>query len=120
MTDNPNIHAEATDLLDSTMSVLEGDISGMTPQTGKGIIDQWIEQLRHADNTAELADLLEQLKNQLEGGQPDPQELSNLLQTMSEQAREIGTMLGAEGDLATRIEGLSAALRTASGEFGKK
>jgi|GEM_PF-1420182 len=120
MTENPNIHAESTDLLDSTMSVLEGDISGMTPQTGKGIIDQWVEQLRHAGNTAELANLLEQLKNQLEGGKPDPQELANLLKTMSEQAREIGTTLGAEGDMATRIEGLSAALRTASGEFGKK
>ncbi|KAB7728640.1 hypothetical protein F5984_17525 [Rudanella paleaurantiibacter] len=119
MNPEKDIHAKTTDLLDQTMDLLEGNVAEMTPQNGKGIIDQWIEQLRHSENTTGLAGSLEQLKNGLEGTGPDPAELSQLLQTMSEQARQLGVTLGPEGDLSVRIEGLAAALRTAAGQFGQ-
>lgn len=110
-------HEQSTDLLDTTMQTLEGDLTTATPQSGKGIIDQWINALREGENTNEIANTLDQLKTQLDSGQPNAGELQQLLLTLAEQTRLIGTELGAEGDLAPRLEALSAALRNAGGQL---
>ncbi|GAB3542482.1 hypothetical protein [Spirosoma fluminis] len=111
-------HAKSTDLLDSTMSVLEGDISTETPQTGTGIIDQWLEQLRRSDNTTEIIDSLERVKTQLKSDQINAKELSGLLETLATQTTEFSTLMGSEGDIPYRLEGLASSLRSLAGQLG--
>ena len=110
-------HERSTDLLDATMSTLEGDIANATPQSGTGIIDEWLEQLRKADNTADIADSLEQVKNQLKSGQINESELAQLLTDLSTKTQDLSTQLGPEGDVATRLVALSSALQTAAGQL---
>jgi hypothetical protein len=111
-------HEKSTDLLDSTMSVLEGDISTETPQNGTGIIDQWLEQLRRSDNTTEITNTLEQVKTQLKSDQINAKELSGLLETLATQTTEFSTLMGSEGDIAYRLDGLSSSLRSLAGQLG--
>lgn len=113
-------HEESTDLLDSTMDVLETDVTNETPQTGTGIIDQWLEQLRQAENARDIADTLERVKTQLRSDQINAGELSGLLETLATQTTEFSTRMGSEGDIAPRLEGLSSALRSLAGQIGNK
>lgn len=110
-------HEKATDLLDSTMDVLKADLTNATPQNGTGVIDQWLVQLRQAENATQITDTLERVKTQLKSGQINAGELSSLLETLATQTAEFSTNLGSEGDMATRLEGLSAALRSMAGEL---
>ncbi|RYC68944.1 MULTISPECIES: hypothetical protein [Spirosoma] len=113
-------HEESTDLLDSTMGVLEADVTNETPQSGTGVIDQWLEQLRQTDNATEIADTLERVKTQLKSDQINTSELSGLLQTLATQTTEFSTLMGSEGDIAPRLEGLSSALRSLAGQIGNE
>lgn len=110
-------HEQSTDLLDATMSVLEENGTNSTPQSGTGIIDQWLVQLRPAENATEIADLLERVKTQLKSDQIDAAELSQLLETLATQTTEFSTLMGSEGDIAPRLEGLSSALRSLAGQL---
>ncbi len=109
--------SKASDLLDTTMLTLEGDLTRLIPQNGKGIIDEWLTTLGQASNTKELATSLEQLKTQVESGQPNLGEVQQLLLTMADQTRTLAPAVGPEGELPTRLEALSAALRSASGQL---
>lgn len=102
------------------MEVLETDVSTETPQTGSGIIDQWLEQLRQADNAQDIADTLERVKTQLRSDQINNSELSELLTQLSTQTAEFSTLMGSEGDIAPRLEGLSSALRSLAGQIGNR
>ncbi|AQG81045.1 hypothetical protein [Spirosoma montaniterrae] len=113
-------HEESTELLDATMGVLEADITNETPQSGTGVIDQWIQQLSQADNTKDLTDTLERLKTHLKSEQTNSSELSQLLETLSTQTAEFSTRMGSEGDIAPRLEGLSSALRSMAGQISNK
>ena len=111
-------HEEATDLLDNTMVTLTADVSDLTPQSGKGMIDKWISTLTGPENTKDIVTLLEQLKTQLEAGQPNAGEVQKVLVDLANQTREMSVMAGPEGDIATRLEALAAALQTAGGQIG--
>lgn len=110
-------HEESTDLLDSTMNVVSGDLTNVTPQSGTGVIDEWLVELRKAENASELTDTLEQIKSELETGQINAQELSQLFDTLATQTLEFSTRMGSEGDIAPRLEGLSSALRSLAGQM---
>lgn len=110
-------HEESTDLLDSTMAILEGDKPVETPQSGLGILDQWLQQLHQADNATDITTSLEQVKTQLKSDQINGNELGQLLDTLATQTAEFSTLMGAEGDISSRLEGLSAALRTLAGQL---
>jgi hypothetical protein len=110
-------HEESTDLLDSTMNVVSGDLTNSTPQSGTGVIDEWLVELRKAENASELTDTLEQIKTELESGQVNAQELSQLFDTLATQTLEFSTRMGSEGDIAPRLEGLSSALRSLAGQM---
>ncbi|WP_420147799.1 hypothetical protein [Spirosoma sp.] len=109
-------HEKSTELLDSTMTVLEGDLTNETPQSGKGVIDQWLAQLRQAENATDITNTLEQVKTQLESDQINGGELSDLLNTLATQTVEFSTRMGSEGDIAPRLEGLASALRSLAGQ----
>ena len=110
-------HEESTTLLDSTMDVLEGDLTSTTPQSGKGIIDQWLTQLRQAENATDITDTLEQVKTQIESDQINTDELIQLLDTLATQTAEFSAMMGSEGDIAPRLEGLASALKSLAGQL---
>lgn len=99
------------------MAVLQADIPTLTPQTGKGVLDEWIAMIGSGENTTELVTSLESLKTQLESN-PDPKAMEEALMNLATQTREFGTTLGAEGDISTRLEALSSALRTLAGQLG--
>ena len=111
-------HEQSTDLLDATMAVLEENGPDSTPQSGTGIIDQWLVQLRPADNATEITDLLERVKSQLKSDQINADELSELLSTLATKITEFSTLMGSEGDMATRLEALASALRSMAGQLG--
>ncbi|GAB3895691.1 hypothetical protein [Spirosoma agri] len=113
-------HEKSTDLLDSTMDVLGADSTTSTPQSGTGLIDEWLEELRKAENATEITATLEQVKTQLESGQVNATELSQLFDTLATQTAEFSTLMGSEGDIAPRLEGLSSALRSLSGQLGNQ
>ena len=99
------------------MGILEGDTTNETPQSGSGVIDQWLEQLRQGENTTEITNTLEQVKTQLISDQINAQELGNLLTTLATQTAEFSALMGPEGDLAYRLEGLSSSLKTLAGQL---
>ncbi|GAB3641636.1 hypothetical protein [Spirosoma arcticum] len=111
-------HEQSTELLDATMVVLEGDTTNITPQSGTGIIDQWLVELRQVENATEITDLLERVKTQLKSDQIDVAELSQLLETLATQTTEFSTLMGSEGDIAPRLEAVSSTLRSLAGQLG--
>lgn len=111
-------HEQSTELLDATMTVLEDDGVGSTPQSGTGIIDQWLVQLRPVENATELVNLLERVKTQLRSDQLDATELSQLMETLATQTTEFSTLMGSEGDIAPRLEAVASALRSMAGQLG--
>lgn len=111
---------ECSTLLDSTMDVLGSDLTSKTPQNGTGVLDQWLTELHKAENAKAISSSLEQLKTQLESDQINTAELVQLLETLATQTAEFSTMVGSEGDMAPRLEGLSAALRSLAGEVGNE
>lgn len=110
-------HEEATDLLDTTMVTLTTEVTDLTPQSGKGVIDQWINTLNGSENTKEIVDLLQQLKTQLESGTPNPGEMQQILLDLSNHTHEMSVKVGPEGDIATRLEVLGAALQNVAGQL---
>lgn len=113
-------HEEASTLLDSTMTVVEGDPASTTPQSGTGLIDQWLVELNKAENAKDIAASLEQLKTQLKSDQINTGELIALLEILATQTTEFSTMMGPEGDMGTRLEALSSGLRTLAGQIGNQ
>lgn len=110
-------HEETSDLLDQTMETLKPGVMEMTPQNGKGVLDQWIATLGDAENTRELTDLLQQLKTQLVTGDPNPGEMQQILTDLSTSTHEMSVTVGPEGDMATRLEALASTLQITAGQF---
>ena len=110
-------HEKSTDLIDNTMAILQADPSALTPQTGKGLLDEWITAIGASESTTDVVASLESLKTQLESG-PEPGAVDEILHEMAVQTQELGTTLGAEGDMSTRLEALALALRTLGGQLG--
>jgi hypothetical protein len=113
-------HEESTTLLDSTMEVLEGDLASATPQSGTGIIDQWINELNQSENAKDIAATLEQVKTQLKSDQINTTELVSLLDGLATQITEFSALMGPEGDISSRLEGLASALKSLSGQIGNQ
>ena len=112
-------HEDSTTLLDSTMSLLEGEHPDTDSQTSTSVIDSWLAELHKAENATDIASTLEQVKTQLTGQAANPNELNDLLNTLATQTAEFSTMMGSEGDMATRLEALASALRSLAGQAGQ-
>ena len=109
-------------MLDETMVVLTGDLTSSTamPQSGTSVIESWLTQLKAGENTDELVAGLENLKAELATEKPDSGKLSGVMYKLAEHTRLMGTETGSEGEISTRLEALSAALRTAAGALGNQ
>ena len=110
---------QSATLLDTTMDVLRTDVPTLTPQTGKGILDNWLNAVRQADNAHDLVDAMEELKTLLEAG-TDPASIETALGKLADQTRLMSSTVGAEGELAPRLEALSSALRSLAGQLGNR
>ncbi|WP_020594669.1 hypothetical protein [Spirosoma panaciterrae] len=109
-------HEDASELLDSTMTVLDSEPGSTSPQDGANIIDQWLTQLHQAENAGPIAQTLEQVKEQLLKDSINSDELCQVLNTLATQTSEFSTRMGSEGDMATRLEALSAGLKLLAGQ----
>ena len=94
-------------------------MTNSTPQSGLGVIDRWLAQLRKVENATELVNTLEQVKTQLESDEITTDELSQLLNTLATQTAEFSTLMGSEGDIAPRLEGVASALRSLAGQVNQ-
>ena len=101
------------------MTVLEIDPTKVAPENGISVINDWLVPLRQADNATDVVNLLEQLKNQLQSNLNNPGSINQLLTKLSTQTTEFSTMMGAEGDVSTRLEALAAALQSLAGQAGQ-
>ena len=110
-------HEEATDLLDTTMVTLTTEVTDLTPQSGKGVIDKWISTLSESENTTEIVELLQQLKTELESGAQNHGEVQQILLDMATHTHEMSVKVGPEGDITTRLEVLAAALQNVAGQL---
>lgn len=113
-------HEESTTLLDLTMDVLEGELAGTTPQSGLGVIDRWLNQLNKTENATDIAKTLEEVKTNLTNDQINSAALSQLLNTLATQTIEFSTLMGSEGDIAPRLDGLASALKSLAGQLGNQ
>lgn len=109
-------HEESTDLLDATMDVLEGELANATPQSGLPVIDQWLEQLHKVENATDITSTLEQVKTQLISDPINSGELNQLLNMLATQTIEFSALMGSEGDIAPRLDGLASALKSLAGQ----
>lgn len=110
-------HEEASTLLDATMGTLHADITNETPQSGSGILDQWLDQLRETANADALINAMEQVKTRLESDQFRSSELAELLNKLSEHTSEFSANMGSDGDMAIRLESVASALRELAGQM---
>jgi len=102
------------------MDVLDSDPGNLTPESGTSVIDQWLVQLSKGENTKDITSTLEQVKAQAEATPVNTDELAKLLESLATQTGEFSTMMGAEGDMATRLEALSAAIRSLAGQLSNQ
>ena len=102
-------------MLDSTMAVLETDPNQVVPENGVSVINNWLAELRQAENATDIVNTLEQLKNQLESNLSANTNIDPVLTKLATQTSEFSTFMGAEGDVATRLEALAAALQLLMG-----
>ncbi|GAB4033912.1 hypothetical protein [Spirosoma gilvum] len=110
-------HEDASELLDSTMAILEGEPGSASTQDGTNVIDQWLTQLHQAENAGPIAQTLEEVKAHLLMESVNSDELCQLLNTLATQTSEFSTMMGSEGDMATRLEALSSGLKLLAGQM---
>ena len=105
-------------LLDTTMVTLTTDIAELTPQSGKGVIDQWISLLGQSEQANEVTELLQLLKTQLVGGGTNPGAIRELLLDLANHAE--ATMTGPDigNDVQLRLTALTSALQTVAAKLG--
>lgn len=106
---------KVSELLDSTMAVLETDPTQVVPENGVSVINDWLAELRQAENATDIVNTLETLKNQLESNLSENNSVDPVLTKLATQTSEFSTFMGAEGDVSTRLEALSAALQSLVG-----
>lgn len=97
--------SNASALTDQTVQALSGNPGSVSPTDGASLIDKWISSL----GSSPIAGDLSSLKNALQSGSPDKQEISSLLMSLSEQTAAAGS--GDQG-----LQQLASALES----FGKQ
>ncbi len=110
---------QSATMLDTTMDVLQTSVPTLTPLSGKGILDHWLDAIKQADNTHDLVDSMEELKTLLEANS-DPKSMETVLGKLADQTRLMSSTVGAEGELAPRLVALSSALRALAGQLGNQ
>jgi hypothetical protein len=115
MTDSTESHADISALLEETMLVLTPQDQPLSTRTGADSLSNWIDLLAGVENADDVRTSLKALRDQLQS--PHPAGLPDLLTDLADKTRVLGAELGPEGDMASRLEALSGALRTVAGSL---
>jgi hypothetical protein len=107
--------------LDNTSASLEAGITSLAPSTAVGIIDTWYGTLKNAerDDLHAIANLLAELKDELQADSLDGPTIGNLMLRLGEQT----TAAAADADdarLSPKLEHLGALLTRGGSALGAK
>jgi hypothetical protein len=107
----------AANLVTTTVNAFNGDATSISPFDGISLINSWIAALKDSDqNTESVAGGLNELKTELQSGNPDGARIQQLLSYMVSQAREVAS--SAENDVKTKLNPLIEALQGFSQQLG--
>jgi len=107
----------AANLVTTTVNAFNGDATSVSPVDGISLIDSWIAALKNSDqDTESVAGGLNELKTELQSGNPNGNRIQELLGYMVSQAREVAS--SAETDVSTKLNPLIEALQGFSQQLG--
>ena len=98
--------SNASALTDQTVQALSGNPASVSPTDGTSLIDSWISSLGNSP----IADDLSSLKTALQSSNPDSQEISSLLMSLSQQTAEAASQVG--GGAQGSLQQLASALES--------
>jgi hypothetical protein len=108
---------EFTDLLDSTMAVLNPESVPTETAAGNDVLTKWIDVLREGINTTDLTQSLETLRATISAPNATPADLEPVLQDLAHQVTTLSANVGSEGDMVTRLQALASALQDLAGKL---
>lgn len=102
---------QATGLIDSTVQTFNGDVSSVSTVDGISLIDNWVTALRSDNSDAQLvASTLNELKQELQNGNPDTDRIKTILDDLATQTEEAARTAEDE-NLTQRLDNLAQGLR---------
>ena len=114
-----------TALIEQTISTLDSGIQTTTPTDGLSLIDQWIDLLDQNgnDETDEIADVLEDLKEELKqsqqnGGSPEPSVIQAYLEDLIDITQSVMELPEASAQ-QTELQRLVSVLETINQQVSK-
>ena len=114
-----------TALIEQTISTLDSGIQTTTPTDGLSLIDQWIDLLDQNgnDETDEIADVLEDLKEELKqsqqnGGSPEPSVIQAYLEDLIDITQSVMELPEASAP-QTELQRLVSVLETINQQVSK-
>ncbi|MBO0935594.1 hypothetical protein J2I47_03440 [Fibrella sp. HMF5335] len=96
----------ASALAEQTVQALSGNPASVSPTDGASLIDSWISSL----GSNPLANDLSSLKSALQSSNPDGQEISSLLMSLSQQTAAAASQAG--GSAQGSLQQLASALES--------
>jgi hypothetical protein len=104
---------QTTQLLHQTIDTFNGGVQTISPTDGVSLIDNWISALHSGDaSTNPIASTLNDLKIELQRGNPDSETIRSFLDQLSTQAKHVGET--ATGNAQSALDDLSEALQSFS------
>ncbi|WP_077923276.1 hypothetical protein [Spirosoma sp. 209] len=111
------IDQQTSNLITTTINAFNGDSKAVSPLDGVSLIDSWTSALRDADGSANpVSSSLNDLKAELQSGNPDSSQIRQLLNDLTEQARAVAN--SADTDVKTRLNSLIEALEGFGNQLG--
>lgn len=107
----------AANLVDTTVNAFNGDTTVISPMDGISLIDSWISTLRNGgQSTNPVANGLNELKTELQSGNPDRSRVWQILDDLADQANQAA--MSADNDVKTKLDSLVGALQGFSQQLG--
>lgn len=99
-------------LTEQTVQALSGSATAVSPTDGASLINNWISAL---GQSSPISSGLTSLKNALQSGSPDSDEISSILMSLSEQTAAAASQAG--GDAQGSLQQLASALESFSNQL---
>lgn len=107
--------------LENTNAALEGGVTSLAPSAAIRVIDLWHDTLKNAegDGLHAIANLLSELKDELQADRPDGRSIGSLMVRLGEHTTSAATDAG-DARLSPKLERLGALLTRAGSSLGGK